>query len=81
MTIQPSWKALTAAEGVPGVPRTATSTATPTASPTCRSMLTTAEPVANECGGSEDAPVDMNVGRVSPTPMPVMSIPGSICPA
>jgi hypothetical protein len=81
MTIQPSWKAVTCAAGVAGVPMTATSTATPTASPTCLSMLTTAEPVAKEWGGSDDAPVDMKVGKVSPTPMPVISIPGSICPA
>ena len=68
------------ARRVCGVPMTATSTATPTARPTWRSMLTTAEPVANECGGSAEAPVDMNVGRVRPTPIPVMSIPGSISP-
>ncbi len=43
-------------------------------------MLTTAEPVANECGGSDEAPVDMKVGSVSPTPIPVISMPGSISP-
>ena len=52
--------------------------ATPTARPTWRSMLTTAEPVANELGGSDAAPVAMNVGSVRPTPMPVSIMPPSI---
>jgi len=44
-------------------------------------MLTTAEPVANDAGGNDDAPVAMNVGSVRPTPIPVSSIPPSISPA
>jgi hypothetical protein len=43
-------------------------------------MFTTAEPVANACGGSEEAPVAISVGRVSPTPIPVSSIPPSMSP-
>ncbi len=63
------------------MPSTAISTATPIASPTWRSMLMTAEPVANACGGSCDVPLAISVGSVRPTPMPVSSIPPSISPA
>ena len=80
-THQPRWNAARAAAGVAGVPSTTTSTATPTASPIWRIMLTTADPVAKECGGSEPAAVAISVGRVSPTPVPVSSIPPSTEPA
>ena len=79
-THQPRWNAARAASGVPGVPSTITSTATPTASPIWRIMLTTADPVAKECGGSDPAAVAISVGRVSPTPVPVSSIPPSTEP-
>jgi hypothetical protein len=80
ITTQPRSKATSEAWGVAGAPTTATNTETPTASPTWRSMLTTAEPVAKDCGGSDAAPVAMKVGSVSPTPAPVKSVPGSTCP-
>lgn len=80
-THQPRWNAARACAGVPGVPRTTTSTATPTASPICRIMLITPDPVAKECGGSDPAAVAISVGRVSPTPVPVSSIPPSTDPA
>ena len=38
-------------------------------------MLTTPDPVANDCGGSDDDAVAIIVGRVRPTPTPVRSIP------
>jgi hypothetical protein len=44
-------------------------------------MFTTAEPVANEWGGSDAVPVAMILGNVSPTPTPVRIIPPSISPA
>ena len=40
-------------------------------------MFMTAEPVANEVGGSEADAVAIMVGSVSPTPTPVRIIPPS----
>lgn len=41
-------------------------------------MLTTAEPVAKDRGGSDPAAVAMMVGKVRPTPAPVSSMPPTI---
>lgn len=59
------------------VPSTATRRATPRAIPIWRTMLITAEPVANDGGGSEADAVAIIVGSVSPTPMPVRIMPPS----
>jgi hypothetical protein len=41
-------------------------------------MLTTPEPVAKDGGGSDEAAVDISDGKVRPTPIPVITMPGSI---
>jgi hypothetical protein len=51
------------------------------AKPIWRIMFTTAEPVAKEDGGRDDAAVAIRVGRVSPTPIPVRIIPPRMAPA
>src|SRR6266851_9544429 len=76
MTHHPWRKAPRAAPPRPALlPSTATRMATPRARPVCRIMLITADPVANDGGGSDAEAVAISVGSVRPTPMPVVSMP------
>jgi hypothetical protein len=61
-----------------GAPRTVTRTATPKTMPSWRAIVTMPEPVANRAGGTAETAALTRVGSVRPTPMPVMSIPGSM---
>jgi len=62
----------------PGVPMIAIRPATPTAMPVWRIMFTTAEPVANDEGGSAPAAAPISVGMVRPTPIPVRMMPPNV---
>ena len=66
---RPSWSGVRA--------QMATRIATPSAKPVWRMMLTTAEPVANDRGGSSEDAVAINVGNVRPTPTPVRTMPAA----
>lgn len=72
------WNA-TSAPAPAGCPRTVTSTATPSTMPTWRAMVTTPDPVAKRCGGIAETAALTSVGSVRPTPVPVISMPGSMC--
>ncbi len=66
---------MTRAAGEAGEAITAINIATPTAIAAWRIMLITPDPVANDDGGSDDALMPINVGNVSPTPIPVSAMP------
>src|SRR5579859_771826 len=56
---------------------TAMNNATPIAIAACRIMLITPDPVANDEGGSAEVLTPIRVGYVSPTPIPVGTIPAT----
>jgi hypothetical protein len=62
-----------------GCPSTVTRIATPRTTPTCRAIVTTPDPVAKRPGGIAATAALTSVGSVSPTPTPVISMPGSMC--
>jgi hypothetical protein len=60
------------------VSRMATRMATPNTEPSWRAIVTAADPVAKLGGGSALTAVLIRVGKVRPTPIPEMSIPGNM---
>ena len=77
MIHHPRRNAATCSTTDPGEPTTATSTATPIAIDACRIMFTAPDPVANDEAGSDAMLAPIVVGIVSPTPIPVGTMPST----
>jgi hypothetical protein len=80
ITMVARWNAASAptSAGPAGWPSTVTRIATPRTMPTWRAIVTTPDPVAKRCGGTADTAALTSVGSARPTPVPVISMPGSM---